>query len=72
MIIVPHINNAYAAVRNSFPCIPGLSPVQLGTLVTALSQLLYLTIIVAVMPRSDIIKILSLRLSCWQRRVFHP
>ena len=43
-------------VRNSFPCIPGLSPVQLGTLVTALSQLLYLTIIVAVMPRSDIIK----------------
>ena len=58
-------------VRNSFPCIPGLSPVQLGTLVTALSQLLYLTIIVAVMPRSDIIKILSLRLSCWQRRVFH-
>ena len=62
-------------VRNSFPCIPGLSPVQLGTLVTALSQLLYLTIIVAVMPRSDIIKILSLRLSCWQcwqRRVFHP
>ena len=52
-IIVPY-NNAYAAVRNSFPCIPGLSPVQLGTLVTALSQLLYLTIIVAVMPRSDI------------------
>ena len=59
-------------VRNSFPCIPGLPPVQLGTLVTALSQLLYLTIIVAVMPRSDTIKILSLRLSCWQRRVFHP
>ena len=71
MMIVPHFN-AYVAVRNSFPCIPGLSPVQLGTLVTALSQLLYLTIIVAVMPRSDIIKILSLRLSCWQRRVFHP